>query len=143
MSHKNQPPYFKTQSQIYRAERHTQLSIGPIPSADELAKYESVKPGITDIILGEYQKQVNHRIEIENSVINHKSKLAERGQLYAFIIAMTVIVFGFILIIMKRNVYGIVSILAALVALVGVFVYGRYQEKQERIEKAKQVPEVK
>ena len=121
----------------------THISSSPIPSAEELAKYEAVKPGITDIILSSYQKQVEHRINIENSVIKHKNMNTTIGQVFAFIIAMTAIIAGYMLIKIDKNVIGLGSIITALVGLVVVFIYGRSQERKERIEKAKQVPEAK
>ena len=98
---------------------------------------------MTDIILSTYQKQVEHRINIENSVIKHKNMNATIGQVFAFIIAMTAIIAGYMLIKIDKNVIGLGSIITALVGLVVVFIYGRSQERKERIEKAKQVPETK
>ena len=68
MSHKNQPPYFSNgKKQLVSTQTSiTHISSSPIPSAEELAKYEAVKPGITEVLLSTYQKQVEHRIEIEN-----------------------------------------------------------------------------
>lgn len=117
--------------------------MGPIPSADELSKYEAVKPGITDIILDTYQKQVEHRIEIEKSVIKHKNINAILGQVFAFIIVIGAIIAGCVLIKSDKDATGLGIIISALASLVGVFVYGRSQERKERLEKAKQVPEIK
>ena len=145
MSHKNQPPYFpNNKKQLVSTQTSiTHISSSPIPSAEELAKYEAVKPGMTDIILSTYQKQVEHRINIENSVIKHKNMNTTIGQVFAFIIAMTAIIAGYMLIKIDKNVIGLGSIITALVGLVVVFIYGRSQERKERIEKAKQVPEIK
>ena len=142
MSHKNKPPYFPNNKNnlIYAKQ---QISMGPIPSADELSKYEAVKPGITDIILDTYQKQVEHRIEIEKSVIKHKNINAILGQIFAFIIVIGAIIAGCVLIKSDKDTTGLGIIISALASLVGVFVYGRSQERKERIEKAKQVPEIK
>ena len=84
MSHKNQPPYFpNNKKQLVSTQTSiTHISSSPIPSAEELAKYEAVKPGITDIILSTYQKQVEHRINIENSVITHKNMNTTIGQVF-------------------------------------------------------------
>lgn len=120
-----------------------EYSAGPIPSPEVLAKYESIKPGITDIILNTYQSQVKHRIEIENKVIENKNRISIKGQVFAFIICLIVIIFGFILILLDKNTIGLVSIISTLIALVSVFIYGKSSEKKERIEKAKIVPEQK
>ncbi|MBR0038944.1 MAG: DUF2335 domain-containing protein [Lachnospiraceae bacterium] len=147
MSHKNQPPYFNNKKnpllQVEKRETHISASAGPIPSADELAKYEAVSPGITQILLSTYQRQVNHRIEIESSVVKQNNINSARGQTYAFIIVLVAMVAGFALIIFNKDVAGLSTIIFALAGLVGTFLYGRSQEKKERIEKAKQVPEIK
>ena len=145
MSHKNKLPYIPNNKNklIYAERTETHISSSPIPSADELAKYEAVKPGITEIILNTYQKQVEHRIEIENNVIKHKNMNATIGQIFAFIIAMTAIIAGYMLIKIDKNAIGLGSIITPLVGLVVAFIYGRSQERKERLEKAKQVPEIK
>ena len=106
-------------------KRETSISAGPIPSPEVLAKYESIKPGITDILLSTYQSQVNHRIEIENKVIDNKNKISIKGQLYAFIICLIVIIFGFILILLDKSTIGLASIISTLIALVSAFIYGK------------------
>jgi len=53
----------------------TQIS-GPIPSADELAKYEAVLPGAAERLLSIHEEQVarlgkqaDHRMELEKTVV--------------------------------------------------------------------------
>lgn len=142
MSNKNKPPYFSgNKNNLVYAER--KISMGPLPSADELAKYEAIKPGITDIFINTYQKQANHRMDIESRVVNHNNANATRGQIFAFAIVLVAIVCGCVLIIYNKDAAGLSTIIIALASLVGVFVYGRSQERKERLEKAKQVPEIK
>lgn len=145
MSHKNQPSYFngKKNSLLHLEKSETYISASPLPTADELAKYEVVSPGITQILLNTYQKQVNHRIELESSVVKQNNINSARGQTYAFIIVLVAMVAGFILIIFNKDVAGLSTIISALAGLVVAFLYGRSQEKKERVEKAKQVPEIK
>lgn len=125
------------------AIQQTTISTGPIPTPDALAKYESIKPGITDIFLKTYQDQVNHRIEVENKVVNNNNDLSQKGQKYAFIICLVAIILGFILILFDKNIIGLISIVTPLISMVSVFIYGKNNEKKERIEKAKIVPDIK
>ena len=64
-------------------------------------------------------------------------------QIFAFIIVIGAIIAGCVLIKSDKDATGLGIIISALASLVGVFVYGRSQERKERIEKAKQVPEIK
>jgi hypothetical protein len=58
------------------------------------------------------------------------------GQIFGFIIAMTVIVGGFVLIFQGKDLTGISAIIASLVALAGVFVLGRRKQSTELEKKA-------
>ena len=133
MSKHNKPQYYGNNNTTI--ERKLSIEARPIPSPDELAKYEAIKPGITNIILNTYEKQVEHRIEIEKLVIKQKTDSAKIGQTYAFIITLVVIVAGFILILFNKDIIGIVTVIGALVSLVSVFITGREKERKERVEK--------
>lgn len=108
-----------------------------LPPPDEMERYEKLSPGITTTLINTYQKQAEHRMELEKTVISSGISNAKRGQIFAFIIAMTALLGGFVLLFLDKNILGITSILGSLAALVGVFIYGNKSKKDERIQKEK------
>ena len=84
-----------------------------------------------------FQKQVEHRINIETSVINANTDKAKRGQVLGFILCLTAIIGGTILICFDKDIYGLAAIITAITSLVIVFVTGTNAKKKERIEKDK------
>ncbi len=114
----------------------------PYPPASELEHYEKIYTGFTERLVNNLEKQTAHRIEIEKKVIESGIKNSARGQILAFILALVVVSFGFVLLLLDKKTSGITAIVSALVALVGVFVYGNKSKKDERIQKAKVNPDV-
>jgi len=53
-----------------------------------------------------------------------------------FVIAMTAVVGGIVLIVKGRDAYGLASIIGALASLAGVFIYGKSKQKKELDAKA-------
>lgn len=104
---------------------------GPIPSAGELKKYEEILPGAADRILSMAESQSKHRQELEKAVVESNTKNSERGQMFAFIISVAIIVVGFILIMYDKNALGFTMIIGDLVALVTVFVGNRISTSRE------------
>ena len=108
-----------------------------LPPPDEMERYEKLSPGLTTTLINTYQKQAEHRMELEKTVISSCISNAKRGQIFAFTIAMTALLGGFALLFLDKNILGITSILGSLAALVGVFIYGNKSKKDERIQKEK------
>ena len=114
----------------------TQIAVAsysaPFPPATEMERYEKVYPGFSKIVMERYVKQSDHRMELENKVIDSGIKNSKRGQIFAFILALLTISIGAFLIYLNKDVLGIVAILGALATLVGVFIYGNKSKKDER-----------
>lgn len=104
---------------------------GPIPSAAEFKKYEEILPGAADRILGMAERQATHRQKLETSAIKSNIENSRRGQCFAFIISMTALVTGFVLILCDKNALGISIIIADLIALATVFTSNRISESKE------------
>lgn len=109
-----------------------------LPPPEEMERYEKLCPGITQRLLEQFQKQGEHRMELEKSVITSGIKNSARGQIFAFILSLTVIIMGFVLILFNKGTAGIVAIVSSLAALVGIFIYGSEAKKRERTEKSGQ-----
>src|SRR5438874_4006878 len=68
-------------------ERYS-LHVGPLPSPEDLGKYDIICPGAANRILTLAEKQSAHRQELERTVVQGGSARADRGQHYAFAIAL-------------------------------------------------------
>ena len=116
--------------------RHTS---GPLPSAEQLAQYEAILPGIAERMMRVHEsqvqlveRQVNHRIEIENRVISGDSKRSWAG----LIIGGAVTVIGFVgcysLAMHGRELTAIVGAATELTSIVAIFVHGTNSRRAER-----------
>ena len=109
-----------------------QLSVrhsGPLPDGESIKIYSEVIPDGGNRLMTTVEKQLDHRIEIENKGVNRSFNQSSTGQWMAFAITL---VFGFIAWDLARNGYEIVaSILGTvdLVALVTVFLTSRSSKK--------------
>lgn len=117
------------------AARFSQEFSGPIPHPELFAKYEDVLPGSADRILKMAEIQSEHRQHLEKSVINSNIQDSKRGQYFAFILALVLIIGGFYLIANDKDLSGFSLIIGSTGTLVGIFIYGRKSERKEREEK--------
>lgn len=116
---------------------------GILPHPDFCARMEELCPGFTDRILTMAETQMTHRIEIEKRVVFGGSNRADRGLNYGLIITLSFLVIAAGLVALGHDASGTTIGSIDLVALVGVFVYGRQEQKNERIEKAERLEQVR
>jgi len=95
---------------------------GPIPPPSLLREYEAILPGFTERTLRQTEKIVDHRIEMERLEVGSAVKLASRGQVFAFAIALVGILAGVGLILDDKSTAGLVAIITPLAAMLAVFV---------------------
>ena len=94
---------------------------GLLPPPDEMEKYEQLVPGITDRLLTTYEKQVDHRMGLENKVIASDIKKSYTGQILAFIICLLTIAGGIFLSAIGKDIVGLAAIFIPLAALITAF----------------------
>ena len=116
---------------IIRKEVRAEIYSGPLPHPAHLERYEKLYPGAAKLLLELLDIQAKHRMGIEKTVIASNIINERRGQLFAFIICMTVIVGGFVAIYFEKNVLGISSVLGSLAVLAAVFFGGKSRSKKE------------
>lgn len=109
-----------------------EIRSGILPAPDELERYEKLNPGITERLMKTYELQVEHRIHIENIVIEGDSKRANLGQVFGFITVLVVLAIAVVLIIKGYSVGGLGTLITALAALVGVFIGTSVNRRAER-----------
>lgn len=112
-----------------------QLHVGPLPTADDLLRYDEVLPGSAERIVAMAEKQQAHRFDLESHTVKGQMKLAFEGQRLAFAVVLAVL--GVSTWWVLEGYEGAGAFLASvdLVSLAGVFVYGRHQQRAERQER--------
>ncbi|MBP7796081.1 MAG: DUF2335 domain-containing protein [Elusimicrobiales bacterium] len=104
---------------------------GPIPPAAELEKYKNVIPDAPERILKMAENQNAHRIELENFAIHEQISESKRGQIFAFVIALIMIVCGTICILKDHDWAGSIMVGGTLISLVYAFINGKTKQKKD------------
>jgi len=104
---------------------------GPMPPPDILAGYNDIIPDGAERILRMAEKQSDHRMDMEKIVVNRELNQSGRGQNYALIIVILVLIASFSLIYLGHEVAGGVLGVVDLVALASVFIIGKYGQKKD------------
>lgn len=113
---------------VHAEIRQTQ---GPLPTPEDLAKYEQLYPGAAKQIFDQFKDQSTHRMALENRVINSNISNSRLGQWMGFSICMTALIGGGVLAIFGIKIEGIIIAAAGLVSLVTVFVTGKFTGQKE------------
>jgi len=86
-----------------------------------------------------WEAQTRHRQSLERRMVDANISNRSRGQVMAFLIAMTAIIGGIVLVAVGRQVEGFATIFVPLSAIAGVFVYSQYRVRAA--EAADQAPD--
>ncbi len=98
---------------------------GSLPDGESIRIYDDVIPNGGDRLMSTVEKQLDHRIEIENTGVNRTFNQSSTGQWMGFVIAL---VFGLIAWDLANSGFTVVaSILGTvdIVALVAIFITGK------------------
>lgn len=120
-----------------RVIREQSFFAGPLPHPSILKQYEDIVPGAADRIIKQAEQQTNHRIQLENKVIDADLRRADCGLWAGLAVALVSIIGGGGLILAGHDTAGTAIATATVVSLAGVFVYGSRSRKQERQDRAK------
>lgn len=108
---------------------------GPLPSAEEIAKYEAVYPGAAEIIFQGFKSQVEHRQHLERTVIEANVRAQRLSPILGTALAGLIIIGGFAVVLVRGDAYGYAAILTAGATLVGTALWIRSAQAKERKEK--------
>jgi uncharacterized membrane protein len=108
---------------------------GPLPPPQMLADYDKILPSGADRIMKMAETQGEHRRKMEDKALSGDFRNSTRGSWFGFILGMSAIIFGFILLLVGKNIEGYVTLFGGLAPLVGAFLYGSYKRRKERIQK--------
>lgn len=104
--------------------------MSPIPSGEDLDKYNGVIDGGADRVMKLIEGQASHRQELEKKDVDADIWLRKTGLILAFIVAMVATGGGFWLIYEGKDVGALGPIFVAVATLTGVFVWWTRQKNQ-------------
>lgn len=109
----------------------TQYS-GPLPPPELLAQYQAVIPGLADRLIDRFEKQSDHRMELETFTIRQDAFRANMGVICGLIVALVMIAASWDVMRHGQALAGSLLAGTTIVSLVGVFVYGSISRTAER-----------
>jgi uncharacterized membrane protein len=98
---------------------------GPLPSPSILSAYKDVEPTAPDRIISMAESQQKHHNSIQKTQIDGSLRLNTLGMVFAFIIAMTMIILTTVLIMSDHKIPAAVMGGTTMVILVGMFLRGQ------------------
>ena len=102
---------------------------GPLPHPNHLAAYEQTLPGAADRILTMAEKQQNHRMNLENPVIPSEVQINKRGQWFAFILGLVLIISSTIIVLHGNVTAGTIIIVFIFLGYLAVYLRGKISMK--------------
>ena len=116
---------------------------GPLPPPQVLGYYDQCIPNGADRIMTMAEKQQEHRFGIEQKVVDKATEANERGQKFAFVIAVLAFAAIFFLAYIGMQVAVIAMTLVLGSGIIGIFITGRSEQKSTMAEKAKKMIDAK
>ena len=121
---------------IERISYEQMLYSGPIPPAEEMAKYNQVIPNGGDRIMAMAEKQSEHRQSLEKSVVKSKNRDSLLGVIFAGAIGITGLILGYFLITNGHKITGTLFAGTPLATLVGLYLRGTNLDKEDLQQKS-------
>lgn len=119
-----------------RAQISSMTWSAPLPPPDALIQYNQAFPGCAERIVASAESQAQHRQHLEKITVEGNVESQRRGQWMAFILALLILVGGFVLIYLNKSILGTAFIGTDIAATVGVFIYGKYDQRRQLRKKA-------
>jgi uncharacterized membrane protein len=116
-----------------------QTRSGPLPSPEDLARYDMVLPGCAERILRMAEANSAHRHRIEQMAVGGNVTAQLRGQIFAFVLALAILGLAGWLFHIGREIAGVGLVLIEIGGLATVFITGKRQQASEREAKRKKL----
>ena len=110
---------------------------GPLPPPEILVQYNDVVPNGAERIIALAERQAEHRMALENRVIDADIRRSNWGLGVGFLVSLAWLLVSYLVIHEGHAVAGVFLGSLDLVGLVGVFVYGTATRRGERKERFK------
>ena len=107
---------------------HSQSYSGPLPPPELLTKFNEVIPNGAERIMVMAEKQNNHRIAIETTVVNNQQRQSTVGQYFALLITITALALAGWLIYLGHDGAGGTIGVAAVTSVAVAFITGRNKQ---------------
>lgn len=117
-------------------EKHS-FFYGPLPPTEMLEEYNRIIPNGAERIMAMAESQSAHRQFIEKEVISSQNMQSERGQIFAFILAVLLIAVGSTAFLLGHSTVASIIFGTTVVGLVTVFVLGRKSQQRDLSKKNK------
>lgn len=124
----------KVKSMLFRAVRTQQRSVtfsGPIPPPEIAAGWNDVAPNGADRLLLMAEKQLDHRLSLEQYVIKEQHKQSRRGQYFAFILALAGMGVSAFLAVKGHDIVAGTFATTLILGLVAIFIQGRKAQRKD------------
>jgi len=108
---------------------------GPLPSAQQLREYEGALPGAAERIFAMAERQQEHRMHLEKIAVEGGNQRSWWGLWLGFFISLVVLGLSAGAIYTGHAWEGATGMSVDVVALAAVFVYGRADQRKERVAK--------
>ena len=127
---------FKIEKVEKRSFFFGRIFTGPLPPPEILSQYNKVHPDFADRLLTDFERQGEHRRLLEQEVIKSQLKESNRGQIFAFLLAVIVILVGGFVIYLGPLWVGITLIVSDICGFVFIYFKGKSTQKKDLEEKA-------
>ena len=105
---------------------------GPLPSPKDMKGYQEINPDFPDRIMQMTEKQLDHKIAMEQKALNAGIQSALRGQIIAAFLFLTVLGVGTYMIYTGKDVGGWSLVFLALVCVITSIALGTASSKQQK-----------
>jgi len=109
--------------------------IGPLPDPETLSEYSAIIPNGAERIMQMAEKQLDHRMKMENKVIRGQMLQSNIGQVLAFLIGIAALAASTYSIVTGHEWSGSILGIGGLTGLVTAFIKGRSQQEKSLEEK--------
>ncbi|MFW6275566.1 MAG: DUF2335 domain-containing protein, partial [bacterium] len=110
---------------------HQEHHSGPLPHPRTLKEYNSIIENGAERIVTVFEKQSDHRMQLEKKVITSQTTQSLLGQIFGFVIAIVFLIAGIYLVVNGHEAAGITIFGLDIVGLVTVFVIGKRKQKKD------------
>lgn len=107
------------------------IQSGPLPSPDDMARYNAIIPNGADRIMRMAENQAKHRMELERTVVTSQQRQSERGQFFGLSIAILCIGAAVALTVLGHAGVGGLLGGGTVISLTGLFVYGKISQQRD------------
>jgi uncharacterized membrane protein len=110
---------------------------GPLPHPDILRQYGIIVPNGAERIFNGFEKQTDHRIQLEDFAIKNQIKQSGRGQIFGFITAILCLGLSTALALLGHEITASIIGGTTVLGLVTIFVVGKKEQQRDVQQKKK------